>query len=152
MKKLSIEYIRNEVSQRPIYIGWNIFLFALLVALFFFLSDLQSKQEQLAREVEYNTNSIKVVADFSNETRRNLVKLESDVEDLDDRVFGLWGLESDVVQLASDVSNMEWDVYGLQVDVANLEWDLYSLQRSVNSLTSDVYGLELTLRQLQYGR
>lgn len=152
MKNLSFKSIRNEVSQRPIYIGWNVFLFAMLVVLFIFLSDLQSKQEQLARELEYNTNSIKVVADFGNETRRNLVKLESDVEDLDDRVFGLWGLESDVVQLASDVSNMEWDVYGLQVDVANLEWDLYSLQRSVNSLTSDVYGLELTLRQLQYGR
>lgn len=115
-----------KLTRMNLLILWNVFLTLLIMALSFWILDLENERRNLISNVEDNRNIIEVLIAAINENNAKIDNVEWEVDTLEGSVYGLeWevdGLEWDIDELERDVDNLEWDILNLQQDVRRLKY------------------------------
>lgn len=129
------------IPLKTVLIAWNVVIILIIGGIFVMFANLQSEQQQLAERIDLHRSNLWTVTDRLNDTI-------DQVENINDEVFGLWGLEGEVDDLNRTVSDLQWDVYDIQYDIAGLQSDLYTVEWDVWTLKNEMARLSSKVTQL----
>ena len=138
---IKFRHALSSIPLKSVLIAWNVILALIIGGIFVMFANLQAEQQQLSEKLELHRSSLWTVTDRLNDTI-------DQVENINDEVFGLWGLEGEVDDLNGTVLNLEWDLYDIQYDIAGLQNDLYTVEWDVWTLKNEMARLSSKVTQL----